>query len=625
MNRKHFLLAIILTALLMMSALSVSGKTANSYGIDPDEIDFYPNNPQAGMMVNLNYTPATTGCEHAAPSYLKPNNPARLTENIWFGQISGGNMDYASLLIYFETLLDAVQTDAYRLTSQAGGNGGNHNGILAQGTITTLPEGTIVQTTENYACLPIHEGVAMFWEVNTNGQIGWLMESIRWEDIALELHSQNQANNQEPVQDHYGPVIKIKPKGGLQVEFVQLQGNFNIQALPELSDMEAYYLTPHVYTPSEGVMGGTQLQGNDCDGTAPSRLTIGEKAFYIGHIVNDSSYNPAKIEQLYHTIVGYARFNVGNAPQMPFITSFPWNQTSLVELEDNTDAINELLEEFYGEENDNQEKAENEEPELISENNFLVLPIPVGHVIDAVVAGPLCTRRSEWIDKIEVVNGQIVDNGYDVLESFVWWQVNTNLLGMDLGNVWIAESITRNAPWGRVDYYLLTPDTFVSTAPNTYAQPVWIPNDIRPALTHIGEESTCLGILPSTLFAGSLAEPNGSALNLRQNPNGAVIGRVEIGEQITVYGESLCWGGLRWWQTSRGGWIAENNRTTALLLPAIQKIAPLVTESAQTAPIITTPEPTPTETIPPVATIEPTEEPTLPPRPTCEPITGANC
>ncbi|HRF97209.1 MAG TPA: hypothetical protein PLZ51_18500, partial [Aggregatilineales bacterium] len=69
----------------------------------------------------------------------------------------------------------------------------------------------------------------------------------------------------------YSPIIKIKPKGGLVVEFVSLQGGFDIQALPELSDMEAYYLTPHVYEPSEGILGGTQIAQEECDGTAPSR------------------------------------------------------------------------------------------------------------------------------------------------------------------------------------------------------------------------------------------------------------------------------------------------------------------------------------------------------------------
>ncbi|MCU0479889.1 MAG: hypothetical protein MUE54_01600 [Anaerolineae bacterium] len=578
MNRKQFLLAIIVFALLMMSALTVSGKPAEVFGIDPDEIDFYPNNPQAGMMVNLNYAPANAGCELAAPSYLKPNIPARLTENVWFGQIIGGNIDYLELHTYFETMLTNTKTDAYRLAPSAG----NANGAV-------LDEGTLVQTGDNYVCIPFKDGVGMFWEVSLNGREGWLMESIRWQNVTTRS--------------------------------------------VELSSMEAYYLTPHVYEPSEGVMGGTQLQGNDCDGTAPTRLSIGEKAYYMGHIVNNSAYNPAVTEQIYNTIVGYARFNVGNAPQMPFITSFPWEQTSLVNLVDNTEQINELLEEYMNGGNTNQSEedneAENEEPQLISENNFLALPIPLGQVMDIVVAGPLCTRRSHWVDRIEVVNGQIVDNGYETHESFVWWQVDTNLLGLDLGSVWIAESITRQAPWGRVDYYLLTPDSFVNNVPNTYDTPLWKPTDIRPALTELGEQSSCVGILSSQLFGGSLAEPNGSALNLRTVPNGDVIGRVEMGEQITVYGESLCWGGFRWWQTSRGGWIAENSHTTALLLPAVQKVAPPIeTEMAQTAPIST---PVPTEAVAtepaPVVTEEPTrpvitEEPT---RPVCDPITGANC
>ncbi|HRF97208.1 MAG TPA: hypothetical protein PLZ51_18495, partial [Aggregatilineales bacterium] len=82
---------------------------------------------------------------HAAPSYLSPNIPVRLTEHIWFGEITGGEMNYADLYTYFEALLNAVQHDAYRLSPEAGG--GNSGMILSQNGITTLEQGTIAQTT----------------------------------------------------------------------------------------------------------------------------------------------------------------------------------------------------------------------------------------------------------------------------------------------------------------------------------------------------------------------------------------------------------------------------------------------------------------------------------------------
>lgn len=583
-------------------------------GIEPDEINFFPVQPQAGMMVNLNYSPAIPACSDAAPSYLKPNMPVRLTEKIWFGNIIGTEkLDYLGLLTYFNALLGAVKNDAYRLSPQAGV--GNQGMVLAQNAITNLSEGAIVQTTGEYTCLSIHGGTAMFWQVNANGQIGWLIESIRWENVVLEL--QSQANNQNaPLQ--VSPIIKFQLNlNAPQVQFNPLQGQVNIKPITTLSSMEAYYLTPHVYTPSEGMTGGTQLTHNDCDNAAPSRLTLGEKAYYMGHIVNNSAYNPAKIEQLYNTVVGYARFNLGNAPLMPAYISLPWNQTSLVDLTDTN--FEELFEQLYGE-NAPQNTESEEAPSLIADNNFLKVPIPVGQLMDVVVSGPLCTRRSEWIDKIEVINGDIVDLGYEMYETFVWWQVDLTLLGLNLDKVWIAESITRQAPWGRIDYYLLSPDSFNATTINIYDNPLWIPNDIRPTLEQLGEQSSCIGILPSTLFSGSLAQPNGSAMNLRAVPDGDVIGRVGADEQIHVYGDSLCWNGYRWWLTGRGGWIAENSRTTALLVPAVQRVAPPVVEETTVAPISTpdfsapTPEPT-----------RPVEEPTQPPRPTCDVITGANC
>jgi hypothetical protein len=615
---------IIIVLLVSTSMLS----TTVFAGVEPDEIDFFPQNPQMGMMVNLNYTPANEGCENAAPSYLKPNIPVRLIENIWFGDIVGvDDLDYLDLLLYFDTLLNAVKSDAYRLTSQAGG--GNNGMILAQGTLTTLQEGALAQTTGSYVCLPVHEGLAMFWEVNVNGQIGWLMESIRWQNVILELHSPEPQGNNAPMP--FSPVIAFQPIANNPnvVQFNPVQGQLMIKPVTQLSSMEAYYLTPHVYEPSEGLMGGSQIAQIECDGTAPSRLTIGEKAFYMGHFVTDG-YPEDWAESLYGSMVNYARFNLGNNPTMPTYISLPWHQTSLIDLSGDAEQLEELFEQ-WADANSNAEEDDEpqdddepqEEPSIISDQNFLKVPIPVGQVIDTVVAGPLCTRRTEVVKEIlGYENGEFIEAVYQYSEVFVWWQLDLNLLGMDLGSVWLPESVTRHAPQGRADFYLLTPDTFVSTAPNTYAEPVWLPQDIRPILSTLHGQSMCDGILPSTLFAGSLAQPNGSALNLRTAPNGAIIGRVEANEPFTVFGESVCWGGYRWRETSRGGWIAETSRTTALIVPAIQNVVPSVTEMPQSAPI--TPS-APIESVPTEFVPVPTETPTQPPRPTCDVITGANC
>ncbi|HRF97210.1 MAG TPA: hypothetical protein PLZ51_18505, partial [Aggregatilineales bacterium] len=72
--------------------------------------------------------------------------------------------------------------------------------------------------------------------------------------------------------------------------------------------------------------------------------------------------------------------------------------------------IEELLEEFNGENpNDDEEEEEQEEPSIISEENFLKIPIPVSQLIDTVVAGPVCTRRTETVKMVEgVVDGEII-------------------------------------------------------------------------------------------------------------------------------------------------------------------------------------------------------------------------
>jgi hypothetical protein len=108
------------------------------------------------------------------------------------------------------------------------------------------------------------------------------------------------------------------------------------------------------------------------------------------------------------------------------------------------------------------------------------------------------------------------------------------------------------------------------------------------------------------LYAGLVVEPAFANLNMRSNPNGDVIGRLEIEQEATLFGEPTCDGGTNWWQTERG-YVAETDPETgaALLLPAVQAAREAArSNDAETSDetIITTsvpPQPEPQETATP--------------------------
>ena len=125
---------------------------------------------------------------------------------------------------------------------------------------------------------------------------------------------------------------------------------------------------------------------------------------------------------------------------------------------------------------------------------------------------------------------------------------------------------------------------------------------------------------PSRFAAGTEIQPARGAMNLRQEPNGTVLGRFDNTQSLVLLGEPVCDNGTNWWLTERG-FIAENDAPTGgiligLLLPAVQ--------ADSTAPDPTQVEPMPAVPVRPTAepTLRPliavTAEPTRPPR-ACNP------
>ncbi len=96
--------------------------------------------------------------------------------------------------------------------------------------------------------------------------------------------------------------------------------------------------------------------------------------------------------------------------------------------------------------------------------------------------------------------------------------------------------------------------------------------------------------------SGARVLPSMGGLNLRQNPNGAIILTLGGGDTFDVTGGPICDGGLYWWQVNRFGtvgWLAEGTSDGYFIEPFV---AP---PPAEETPVTVTPDPVTPETVTP--------------------------
>ena len=115
----------------------------------------------------------------------------------------------------------------------------------------------------------------------------------------------------------------------------------------------------------------------------------------------------------------------------------------------------------------------------------------------------------------------------------------------------------------------LTPTPIIPAAVVTPAVPdVVTPQAPPPAPVD------CSQALPPRVNIGVQARviPAAGSLNLRQQPNGAIITALAGGDEFTVVGGFVCDNGLHWWQIDRFGtvgWVAESTFTEYFIEPYI--------------------------------------------------------
>jgi hypothetical protein len=210
-----------------------------------------------------------------------------------------------------------------------------------------------------------------------------------------------------------------------------------------------------------------------------------------------------------------------------------------------------------------------------------------------VVAGPICVDES--VDPpIDMGNGILEASDPNPERFTTWWQIEVNGV-----TGWYPENVKQHSHW-------------LWETDGIFARVLFLYYMIPASAAQ--QTTSCE---PTRLYAGLDVQPI-SAMNLRSAPNGDVMGRINAGENLRLVGTPTCMGGAQWWQSDRGGFIAENDPNAegyrGLLLPAVQNVAPQSTPiTGESAP--TVPQPVPTETpnngsgtTPPT---RPTEEPTV--------------
>ncbi len=300
--------------------------------------------------------------------------------------------------------------------------------------------------------------------------------------------------------------------------------DINIDVPVLVTGVEVRYMLPYVEPPITTVPGANndQIAPSDaqlfsCDGTAPSYLSIGMDVLLDGHGYQQF---PTNIEDSYlEWQFDDSKVAMGEYATGVYIDIL--NETPLTGIVGNLESVILTPQELY------------------QGVNF-------GTVVD----GPYCTAID--VEPAYNPSGKGVTeapdpNGFD--RFYTWWQIEKN------GQVgWYPEVV------GQYSHWLYEQEGMFDRKLVMYY--------LTPMNAQQAQASTCPS---SILYAGLEVEPVRASMNRRANPNGDVIGRLDMGQTTIIYGQPICEGGSNWWQTDFG-FIAENDPETlvGLLLPAVQ-------------------------------------------------------
>jgi hypothetical protein len=324
-----------------------------------------------------------------------------------------------------------------------------------------------------------------------------------------------------------------------------MQNNIALPDYPVLVDgVVIRYMMPYVEPPITTLPGANndQLTPNDalltvCENTAPSYLSVGMDVMLNG-------YGYAKFPTTVGADWGNWSFNntdvqLSNYGVGVYVDIL--NETPFVGIPGNLDSAIQTVDELYSGTFDS------------------------GKVVD----GPFCTSMNAEPANDSNKTVEAPDPAHD--RFYTWWKIEVN------GEVgWYPENI------GQYSHWLWDHDGMFNRKLELYYM-----------VPFGAQQANC----PTpNLYAGLVIEPASNAMNIRVAPNGDIMGRLDMGQSATIFGDPICDGGTNWWQSDRGGYLAETDPETRgiLLMPYVPEPEPTrepVEPSDSTQPVDPTPIP----------------------------------
>lgn len=245
-------------------------------------------------------------------------------------------------------------------------------------------------------------------------------------------------------------------------------------------------------------------------------------------------------------------------------------------------------------------------------------PPVYGAPIATILSGPVCMDY-EIVDNHPCPDNGVCEYTEPISDRYaIWWEIEVTVHG-ETYQGWYPENLTDYAWW------LYENDGIFDRVATAY-----LLNPISQAMT-VMDEDDCEPLPGSRFVAGMDVQPASSAMNIRDDASGSVIGRVEIDDIMTLVGEEDCEEGVRWREvifhsgSVPRGWIAENDMTTFYIAPYLPPVETVEDEPAAN-PGAGRPQSTPEP-----GTGRPTAQPTpitatlIVATPSCDSATGRGC
>lgn len=552
------------------------------------------------VMLALLATQVAANNEVLAPDDNCPNNLTLLPANteVYFapytqqGEVSNGFVDPATVTNLHTLYMSYIQDE-----------------LPVSSLLTTPPENAVIEEaptpivlTGNYVCMS--DGITGIFRETT--QNSWIIEKIIIEELALtdEIIEQFTIELLEP--------LEMAPEDDAQLNFVPPTVIDDLQAPDEPAqplDLQAVDTLPVLHNARFNFW---QIYNQVSVGTAEELLapdTIPQPQNYCGEYTAPS-YLSVGMQAEMNT---YEYVYFPQSGDLSDDTQGNWldqNETAIFDSEYGIDFMIQMRQEASIH---TQPVSFDFVPPVVATSETIFAPPVYGAPIATIKAGPFCGNY-EIVDNHPCPENGTCEYEEPISDRYAtWWQIEVTIHDETYIG-WYPENMTEYAWW------LWEEEGIFDRVASTY---LLIP--FGQAMTVMGEDD-CEPLPASRFVAGMDVQPANGAMNIRDDANGGVIGRVEADSIMTLVGEDDCDEGVRWREVifhsgsvSRG-WIAENDATNfyiAPYLPPVETVEPEATRPADSG------QPTgSTDNNRPQATPEP--EPTSS-TPACDPATGMNC